>query len=62
MILQMIFEQMAPVMTTIHNSYSRKIWKVCLDKIILLYTQSLLNSASKIKTNQVFDNKLRWNI
>ena len=55
MVLTTIFEQLAPVVGALHESFSRKIWKHCLDNIILLYTQTLLNSASKIKNKQVFD-------
>jgi hypothetical protein len=54
-VLQTIFEQLAPIVNALHKSFERKIWKHCLDQVLILYTQSLMNSASKIKAKKLED-------
>lgn len=50
-VLESIFTELSDVINACHKTYQQKVWKSCLDKITILYTQCLLNSAGKIPKN-----------
>ena len=44
---------LSEVIGSLHKSYSLKVWKLCFEKVIILYIQCLLNSAGKLKIKTI---------
>lgn len=48
-----ILNHLSEIISSLHKSYSLKVWKLCLDKVLILYIECLLNSANKLKTKDI---------
>lgn len=51
--LQRIFNYLNEITPLLHKTYTRKVWKQCLEKVTLLYTQRLLFLAKDIKFKNI---------
>jgi len=52
-VLGNILQPLSDIIASLHKSYSLKVWKLCFEKVIILYMQCLLNSASKLKVKEI---------
>ena len=52
-VLQRIFNYLNEITPLIHKTYTRKVWKLCLEKVTLLYIQSLLFLAKDVKFKKI---------
>ena len=52
-VLAQIFDDFSVFTTIFHKKYSRKMWKLCLERSVLLYIQTLISQAKNIKYKKI---------
>jgi len=51
--LTKIFNYLNEITPLLHKTYIRKVWKLCLEKVTMLYTQSILFLAKNVKFKKI---------
>lgn len=54
-ILSKIFNYLIETTSCLHEMFARKVWRMCFERVVLMYTQSLLSLGQNVKFKQVKD-------